>query len=120
MRRQLEMNLTTHLTARHDGLSILEKKMEWFEAEELVVAALGLNDNEDLDTDAIEVALLDKLQVDLEQFKAVAEVLLPLTLPARTAITGDVFKGFVKDDCFIVKMPISLPSRFAEEVTDGP
>lgn len=50
--------------------------MEWDEAEELAIAALDLNDDEDLDTAAIERAVEEKLQVSLEQFKSVAEALI--------------------------------------------
>jgi len=80
--------------------------MEWFEAEELAVAILGFCDDDELDSDTIEQKVLEKFDVSLEQFAAVADALMPFTVPARAAISGETFSGFVKDGAFIVKAPV--------------
>lgn len=81
--------------------------MDWMDAESLAVAVLGL-DEETADSDAIEQAVFDKWQVSLEQFQAIAGALVPFTIPARAAITGEAFHGFVKDGSFICKQPANL------------
>jgi len=77
-------------------------KMDWMDAEELAIAILGL-DEETADSYAIEDALLDKFEISLEQFHKISESLLPFTIPAQAAISGESFHGFVKDGVFIVK-----------------
>ena len=77
--------------------------MEWFEAEELAVAVLGFCDDDDLDSDTIEQKVLEKFGVSMEQFQAVADALMPFTIPAQAGISGDEFHGFVRDGFFIVK-----------------
>ncbi len=84
-----------------------EQKMQWFEAEELAVAVLGYCDDDELDSDTIEEKIFDKLGVEMEQFQKVAEALMPFTIPARAAISGNAFNGFVKDGAFIVKAPVT-------------
>lgn len=78
-------------------------KLHWHDVEELAAAALGLGD--DADSDVIEGGLIDKFDVSFEQFQAVAEALVDFTLPAQAALSGEFFKGFVRDKSFIVKVP---------------
>lgn len=80
--------------------------MHWTDAEELAVAVLGM-DEETADSDTIEQAVYDKFEISMEQFQAVAESLVPFTLPASAAISGEAFQGFVKDGYFIVKEPMT-------------
>lgn len=80
--------------------------MDWMEAEELAIAVLGLNEDDDPDSHQIEQAMYDRFEITLEQFQKVAEALLPFTVPAKAAISGDAFQGFVKDGAFIVKTPV--------------
>ncbi len=82
--------------------------MYYRDAEDLAAAALGLP--EEADTDEIERALMDKWDTDLPTFQKIAEALLPLTVPARTAMTGRKFRGFVKDGAFIVKEEMPEPT----------
>ena len=81
--------------------------MHWMEAEELAVAVLGMNEDEDPDSDAIEQAVADKFDISMEQFQKVAEALMPFTIPAKAAISGEVFHGFVKDGAFIARLPVT-------------
>lgn len=80
--------------------------MHWMDAEELAVAVLGL-DEETADSDTIEQAVADKFEISMEQFQKVAEALMPFTIPAKAAISGEVFCGFVKDGAFICKQPVT-------------
>lgn len=78
--------------------------MDWMETEELAIVVLGLDENDDPDSVTIEQAMFDKFEISLEQFQAVAEALLPFTIPAKTALGNEVCNGFVKDGAFIVKV----------------
>lgn len=80
-------------------------KMHWTEAEELAGAMLGLDDETDSDT--IEQALADKFEISFDAFHKIAEALLPFTVPAQAALSGEAFHGFVKDGAFIVKAPVT-------------
>ena len=75
--------------------------MDWIEAEELAVEVLGISEESD-HTD-IEDALADKLGCSFEQFREIATALMPFTITARTAITDELFHGFVKNGMFICK-----------------
>lgn len=77
-------------------------KLDWMDAEELAVAMLAL-DEETADSSAIEDALYEKFEVSFEQFHKIAEALLPFTIPAKAAISGETFHGFVKDGAFIAR-----------------
>ena len=85
-------------------------KMHWTEAEELAGAMLGMDD--EADSDAIEQALADKFEISFEAFHKIAEALLPFTVPAQAALSGESFHGFVKDGAFIVKAPVVPNGRF--------
>ena len=76
--------------------------MDWMDAEELAVAVLKL-DEETADSDKIEQAIFDKFECSFEQFHKIAEALMPFTIPAKAAISGESFHGFVKDGAFISK-----------------
>jgi hypothetical protein len=76
--------------------------MDWMDAEELAAVVLGLGD--DYDSDKVEKALWEKFEVSFEQFHQIAEALMPLTIPAVTALGGETCCGFVKDGAFIAKM----------------
>lgn len=72
-----------------------------FDVEDLARIVCGLQ--EEADGDAVEWSLFEKFEISFEQFHAVVEALMPYTTPVRTAITGELFHGFVTDDAFIVK-----------------
>jgi len=76
------------------------------DAEKLAVAVLGL-DEETADSDIIEQAMFDKFDISMEQFQYVAEALMPFTIPATAAISGESFSGFVKDGSFICKHAVA-------------
>lgn len=78
--------------------------MDWLDAEELACAVLAIPD--DADSDEIEQALADKFEISMEQFQRVAEALMPFTIPAQAAISGEAFYGFVKGGAFICKQPV--------------
>jgi hypothetical protein len=71
--------------------------MNCLDAEELADAVLGLTEDQVNDAPDYDALLDDKFGVDLETFASIADALLPFTLPARTAITGELYKGFAKD-----------------------
>lgn len=96
------------MKARQPNLAEIE--MNWMDAEELAVAVLGM-DEKTADSDAIEQAVADKFEISMEQFKMVAEALMPFTVPGRTAVTGEEFHGFVKDGSFICKQPLEENPR---------
>lgn len=79
--------------------------MDWMDTEELAAAVLGLDDETDSDT--IEQKLYDKFEISMEQFQAVAGALIGFTIPAKAAISGEAFQGFVKDGAFICRLPVS-------------
>jgi hypothetical protein len=77
--------------------------MQWFEAEELAAAALGMN--EEVDSSAIENELWEKCDISFEQFQKVAELLLPLVISGTRAISNEPVRGFGKDGYVIVSCP---------------
>ncbi len=76
-------------------------KLHWADIEELARVMLDLP--EDSGSDTIENTLCDKYEISFETFQQIAEALMPLTIPAKAAISGEAFHGFVKDGAFIVK-----------------
>lgn len=79
--------------------------MDWMEAEDLAIVVLGLNEDDDPDHDTIEQAMFDRFEISMEQFQHVVEALMPFTVPAQAAISGESFHGFVKNGAFIVRAP---------------
>jgi len=75
--------------------------MDWMDAEELAAHIFGFPDN--YDSDKIETALYDKFECSFEQFHKIAEALIPFTVTAKAAISGEEFHGFVKDGSFIAR-----------------
>ena len=75
--------------------------MNWTEAEDLAAHILGFPD--DYDSDKIENALYEKFDCSFEQFHIIAEALMPFTISAKVALSGEEFCGFVKDGSFIAK-----------------
>lgn len=76
-------------------------KIDWMDAEELAREMLGLDS--DADSQKIEEALFEKLEVSFDSFHRIVEMLTPFTPQARAALSGKAFHGFVKDGVFIVK-----------------
>lgn len=80
--------------------------MDLHEAMELAARVLGMDpDVSDFDDTVLDDKLLEKFNVDLDGFAAIANALIPYTVPAQAAISGDAFQGFVHDGAFICKQP---------------
>lgn len=80
--------------------------MDWMDAEELAVAVLGL-DEETAGMEEIENALFEKFECSFDQFHQISEALMPFTIPATVAISGESFHGFVKDGAFLARLPVT-------------
>jgi hypothetical protein len=76
-------------------------KMDWMDAEELAAKVCGLPD--DYDSDGVETAIYEKFDCSFETFHKIAESLMKFTLPAKSALTDKVYRGFVDGDFFICK-----------------
>jgi hypothetical protein len=76
-------------------------KMDWIEAEDLARVVLDLDEN--ADHDAVEQEMANRYEISMEGFQAIAGALLELVPPVKSALTGNEYRGFVKDDFFIVK-----------------
>jgi len=87
-----------------------ERIMNWMDAEELAIAVLGL-DEDAANSDTIEQAVFDKWEISMEQFQEVVGALIPFTIPAKAAISGEAFQGFVKDGAFICRQPMPNASN---------
>lgn len=74
----------------------------WMGAEELAAVVCGL-DEDNYDSGQVEDALYEKFDCSFETFHKIAEALVPLTIPATAALSGQSFRGFVKNGSFIVK-----------------
>jgi hypothetical protein len=88
------------------GFSALDE----LDAAELAALALGV-DLDELDIDGIDSLLWEKLDVDLNGFIKVVELLMPFTSKHQSPLSGEWFRGFVHDGAFIIKQPV--------EVSDG-
>lgn len=75
-----------------------------WEAEELARHLCGLPDNDE-DTD-VDEALMEKFDVDLEQFTAITEALLPLCVMHTSELTGKSYQGFGKDGLMLMQREI--------------
>ena len=76
-------------------------KLHYFDVEDLAAVVCGLpNDSECAD---IEEAVYDKFDCSMQTFHLIVEALMPYTIPAKSALTDSVYRGFVNGDCFICK-----------------
>lgn len=76
--------------------------MDCMDIEELAIAILGISDEQADEVD-IEELLYEKFGVSVEQFHKIAESLEKFTVPMQAGISGDYFRGFVRDGYFITK-----------------
>ena len=51
--------------------------------------------------------MYNKFECSIVQFSKIAESLSPCTIASKSAMSGDLFQGFVKDSCFIVKQKVN-------------
>jgi hypothetical protein len=79
-------------------------KLDRDDVEELAREILNLS--EEADTDTIEEVMFDEYDISIDSFQGIVERLVEFTIPARTAITGEWYLGFVKDGTFIVKTKV--------------
>lgn len=86
--------------------------MEHYEIIELALAVLGLDedfDDEDELDDYIEEKVIERFNVNLEQFGKIAEALIPLTIPARSPLTNKLYQGFTRDgECWVFKKEVEV------------
>ena len=85
---------------------------------------LGLDEEiDETDSDTIEQAIYDKFEISMEQFQKVAEALSDFTVPIQAGISGEYFRGFVKDGYFITKDKVPSNAELtgrASEACEGP
>lgn len=83
----------------------------YFEIEELAEAVLGLTEEQIEEGPDHDELMLEKFDIDMEQFWKVAEALLPFTAPQQAAVSGTYCQGFVniKESCFIIKQEVKKP-----------
>ena len=74
------------------------------DVEALACAITEISD--DADSYTVEEALSEKFDVSFEQFHNLIEALVPFTIPAKAALTEEIYHGFVRDGAFIVKATI--------------
>ena len=80
--------------------------MRHYEATELAARVLGLDpDSDAFDEDSVEQLLWNEKEVSMEDFQKIAELLLPFTVPAQSALSKDWSQGYVHDGDFICKQP---------------
>ena len=75
--------------------------IHWIDVEALACAITGISD--DADSYTVEESLSEKFDVSFEQFHNLVEALVPFTIPAKAALTEEIYHGFVRDGAFIVK-----------------
>ena len=77
------------------------KTIDYWEAQELACAALGLDYdtlvNEDREEE-IDNVLYEKFEISMDQFQDIASILLPLTPPISGGISNTVYNAFGKED----------------------
>jgi hypothetical protein len=84
--------------------------MDWMDAEELATVVCEIPE-ETADSNAIEEALYEKFDCSFEQFHKIAEALEQFTIPAKAAISGELFRGFVHDGAFITRTSVPVPEK---------
>lgn len=75
------------------------------DAIELAALVLG-KDPDDFDDTTIDDELIDRFGVDCDQWTAIIMSLLPFTIPAKAALSGKEYHGFVTDGRFVVSVEI--------------
>ena len=77
--------------------------IDYWEAQELVGLILDISEEESDDEDRVECLLLDRYGITLEDFTLLLGDLLPFVMEWKSPLTGNHYRGFGKDGCFIVK-----------------
>lgn len=83
-----------------------KSNLDYFGTEELAAHICGVYEeyeNSDLDSSVIEEALYDKFNIGFEEFHKIVEHLTPLIRTSKSELTGNNYRGFVVDGCYIVK-----------------
>lgn len=80
--------------------------MELFEIVELAIGVLGLPHDQDHDDDEVEAMIVERFGVDIHQFGTVAEALIPFTVPARSPLTGNLYRGFTNGKWWLAKQEV--------------
>ena len=79
--------------------------IEW-EIEELACLACGKTEEETdkiIDDGDVDNLLNDKYEISFEQYCQIVKDLLLFTMIVKTELTNNLCRGFIKDNCFIVK-----------------
>ena len=98
----MEVNNSTQLT-----MNII---IHYGEAAELAAAILDVEAPEtDEAIEAIESQFMEKYDIDLNVLSEIAERLLPLCAMDKSPLTNTFRKGFVRDNCYIVKIETDEP-----------
>ena len=79
--------------------------MNMTDVEDLALAVLGLDDDSNILE--VEQCLLDRFEISLDAFAELIAALMPFTITAKAALTGESFHGFVKDGAFLCKTPVA-------------
>jgi hypothetical protein len=80
--------------------------IDYLVAEEVAWHILGIDENaEDLD-DLTSQGLYENYGMDIDQFRKLLTVLVPLIEIAESPLTHTLYKGFASDGCWLLKEPI--------------
>lgn len=77
--------------------------IDHWEAQELAGLMFGISEEESDDDDHVEGLLVDRYGIGLEEFTLLLGDLLPFVMEGKSPLTGNHYRGFGKDGCFIVK-----------------
>lgn len=66
--------------------------IDWMEIEDLAAYICGLGD--DYESDAVEEAIYKRFEISLEQFHEIVEVLAPMAISSKSALTDSIYSGF--------------------------
>ena len=76
-------------------------KVNCYDVEDLAALVLGLEDGTEIET--VEQVMWDKLEISMESFQKIVEVLMPFTIPSKSPLTGTIYHGFVSRGAYVVK-----------------
>lgn len=79
-----------------------------FDAAEVAAAVLGIDDPDvDEQIDDIDTAIYDVYGIDLQEFTRILEALIPFCAEGKSPLTGNHYRGFAKDGCFLAKIQVT-------------
>jgi hypothetical protein len=87
----------------------MTKKIDFLDAQELLLHILNIDEDEFTNDDVdyvIEQALYQEFGIDVDQLLKLLNVLVPLIDVARSPITKTLYKGFGNDGFWMLKIPV--------------